>query len=105
MGFRALVQIPNLFISVTENGHHNGQPYLESCQLLDKVIEKEGTARPIAMLTDGHQSWLDALQFKHEKEMPFHVSPPDTASTRQTLDQINASLYSAYDVFQRQFHQ
>ena len=94
----AVEKIPNLLISVTENGYQNGQSCLESCKFFDQVIAKENVVRPIAMLTDGHSSRfdIDVLRFNQEKEMTSHVSPPDSTSTTQALDQINASLHSAY---------
>ena len=86
----AVEKIPNLLISVTENGYQNGQSCLESCKFFDQVIAKENVVRPIAMLTDGHSSRfdIDVLRFNQEKEMTSHVSPPDSTSTTQALDQI-----------------
>ena len=94
----AVEKIQNLFISVTENGYQSGKSCYESCKLLDKILEKEKTVRPICMLTEGHSSHfdLDVLRYNHKKQISCHVSPPDTTSLTQPLDQINASLHSAY---------
>ena len=95
---KAVEEIPNLFISVTDNGYQTGESCLRSCQFLEKIIAKENTERPISMLTDGHSSRFDVnvLRFNRENKMTSHVSPPDTTSVTQTLDQINAALHSSY---------
>ena len=82
-----------------ENGYQNRQSCLDSCQVLDKVSEKKGIVRLIAMFTDGHSSQLDldVLRFNCKKEVTSHVTPPDTTSKTQAFDQINASLYSAHN--------
>ena len=96
---KAVEEIPSLFISVTDNGYQTGESCLGSCKFLDKILTKENTVRPISMLTDGHSSRFDVnvLRFNKDNKMTSHVSPPDTTSVTQTLDQINASLHSTYN--------
>ena len=91
----AVEKIENLLISVTENGYQNGASCFESCKTFNKYLTKANVTRPIVMLSDGHSSRFDinVLRHDHEKEMNSHISPPDTTSITQPLDQINASLH------------
>ena len=97
---KAVESIKNLLISTTESGYQTGESCLGSCKYLDKILAKEGILRPISMLTDGHSSRFDlsVLRFNKEKQMTSHVSPADTTSVTQVLDQLNAALHSRYDV-------
>ena len=96
---KAVDGIPNLVISVTENGYQTGESCLGSCKLLDTVLDQKGVIRPIAMCTDGHSSRFDleVLRFNQAKKMTSHVSPHDTTSVTQPLDQINAAFHSMYN--------
>ena len=49
-------------------------------------------------MTDGHSLRFDleVLRFLSDKKIAAFVSPPDTTSATQPLNQINAALHSAY---------
>ncbi len=96
MALRQAVQkIPNLLISTTDSGYQEGCTLLDSINSFDNYLIVQ---RPVIMMCDGHSSRfdLDVLRFCQDKQICLFLTPPDTTSVTQLLDQINNALHSSY---------
>lgn len=94
----AVNKISDLLVSASKSGYQDGKTCLSSYKLFDKYLTRNNIKRPVVMLTDGHGSRfnVDVLRFCRDKQIRQFVSPPDTTSTTQLLDQVNQVLHSAY---------
>ena len=65
----------------------------------DNWLTRHKVVRPVCVMTDGHGSRfseLPLLNFCRDKKIRMFVSPPDTTSLLQPLDQIDYVLHTAY---------
>ena len=95
----AVDKIDNLLISVTECGSQTGKSLMDLFKQFDKWLTRHKVVRPVCVMTDGHGSRfseLPLLNFCKDKQIWMFVSPPDTTSVLQPLDQINSVLHTAY---------
>ena len=94
----AVNKIYHLLVSTTKSSYQTGDSYLASLRMLDEYITEKKIQRPVVLLTDGHSSRfsVEVLTFCRKRQIHQFVSPPDTTSVTQLLDQINQSLHSAY---------
>ena len=94
----AVENIQNLLISTTDSGYQEGCTLLDSLKLFDKYLGENNIQRPVIMMCDGHSSRFDleVLRFCQEKQIRLFLTPPDTTSVTQLLDQINNALHSSY---------
>ena len=51
--------IPDIFISVTENGVQNHESLLAAYKHLETILQERGMQKPLSLLTDGHSSRFD----------------------------------------------
>ena len=97
---KAVDNIKNLIISITENGCQDNVSLLAAYKKLDKHLTDKVIERLVVLLADGHSSRFDfkVLQFLHENKINLFVSPPDTTGVTKLLDQAcNSQLHQNYN--------
>ena len=94
----AVKNIPNLLISNTANGYQDGNSFLHAIKKFEDYLDEKCITKPVILLTDGHSSRfdVDVLRSMVNDTISAFVSPPDTTSVTQPLDQINATLHTSY---------
>ena len=94
----AVQNIPNLLVSIIENGSQDHKSLLAFYKLFDRHLIAKKRLRPVVVLSDGHSSHFHytLLRFLREKEIHLYISPPDTTGVTQLLDQINKALHEHY---------
>jgi hypothetical protein len=95
---QAVEKIPNLLISTTDSRYQEGCTLLDSMKSFDNYLQNNNVQWPVIIMCDSHSSRfdLDVLRFCHDKQIHLFLTPPDTTSVTQLLDQINNALHSSY---------
>ena len=88
--------IPNLIVSMTENGVQDKNSLEAAYSYFNKCVEKRGVKKPILITSDGHSSIFShpSLSFLFSNGLEMFLGPPETTGLIQLLDQINQSLRS-----------
>ena len=91
-------KIPNLVVSTTQKGVQDHKSLLKFYQQFDEYLVQNKIQKPVVVLSDGHSSRFESkvFHFLCDKDIRLFISPPDTTSVTQLLDQVNKSLHEAY---------
>ena len=91
-------KIENLVVSTTPHGVQDHHSLLSFYRRFNKYLEDAKVQKPVVVLSDGHSSRFNAEVFNYlrKNEIMLFISPPDTTSVTQLLDQVNKSLHEAY---------
>ena len=87
----AVERIPNLLISTNDSGSQDHSILLSAYQMFDCYLDKNNINQPVVVISDGHSPRFgsDVLTFLRGKNVRLFITPHDTTSIIQLLDQIN----------------
>ena len=99
--------INNLVISTTKSGVQDQHSLKFFYKNFDKYLTTNKIKKPVVILSDGHSSRFvaDTFHFLRNNDIRLFVSPPDTTSVTQLLDQVNKALHESYKNKKKNFIQ